>query len=69
MPVVSPKRHVLRGTIRAQTQYAVTLCNRLLRAYAKNHDLQLFIPGVGFPSPENMAQIVAQWQSALSLRL
>jgi hypothetical protein len=65
MPVVAPKRHLIRGRIRAQTQYAIVLCNRLLKAYHQNPDLPLFTGTDGPGGTLNMSQAISQWEVGL----
>lgn len=68
MPVIAPKRHVLRGRIRQQVQYQLLLGNRLVEAYLKNVDLSIFTPGSGAGSQPAFSECLAQMAVALSTR-
>lgn len=65
MPVIRALRRLLRGRIRAQTQYSIIIVRRLILAYTKNANLNLFQPGTGIGSVSNMDVIILQWQQAL----
>lgn len=68
MPVVPVLRHVLRGVIRAQVTYSITIVNRLIRAQVKNPELGLFFSGSGPGSITDMQLIVTKWQTQLAAR-
>jgi hypothetical protein len=68
MPVVAPKRNVLRGRIRAQVQYQLTLGRRLVKAYNTNPELLIFAPGTGVGSTLAFDQCLAQMEVALTTK-
>lgn len=70
MPVVAVTRKTLRGKIRGQTKYAITLMDRMIKAWQKNPGLALFFTGtVDQPGSIASAQFLKnQWAAALELR-
>lgn len=69
MPVISKPRYILRGKIRAQTRYAITIVDRLLLAYALNENLELF-PGLITTTTADLAMvdILNLWDTALATK-
>lgn len=65
MPVAAKFRRILRGRIRAQTQEAIKVCERLRTAYAKNPRLLLFATDGHTGDSANMEFIINGWRSAL----
>ncbi len=68
MPVVAVQRFVLRGKIRAQTQYAVLLGNRILKADNTNPGLGLFDVAPLPADRANFVALVAHWQAQLLVK-
>ncbi len=68
MPVVAPKRLVIRGKIRAQMQYQLLLGDRIVRAAELNTQLGIFAP---FPNPGDQVQFqncLDQFRAALLVK-
>jgi hypothetical protein len=68
MPVVATVRHILRGKIRGQVTYAQKLGRRLVTAYEKNPELQIFAGTSGPASVEEFVLCLDQFQRALTTR-
>lgn len=68
MAVVTKKRYLLRGKVRAQVREAIGVCQRLLNAAAINPDLPIFAHGDGPGSATSMEVHLTTWQTGLETK-
>jgi hypothetical protein len=66
MTVVARQRRVLRGKIRAQVQYQITLGRRIIRAYQENPNLLIFTGTTGPGSYTDFGLCLNQMTVALA---